>query len=51
MKVEDTEDPILDALDQDEEEDGDWDLPEKDPDREDDKDDEDAQFRTAVDGG
>tara|TARA_B100000315_G_C14195926_1_gene415417 strand:- start:29 stop:184 length:156 start_codon:yes stop_codon:yes gene_type:complete len=51
MKIEDSEDPILDALDRDEEEDGDWDLPEHDLDGEDDKDDEDAQFRTAVDGG
>jgi hypothetical protein len=51
MATEDNEDPILAVLDQDEHEDADWEEPEENPDSGDHKDDEDAQFRRAVDEG
>ncbi len=51
MVTEDNEDPILASLDQDEDEEADWEELEEDPDAGDHKDDEDAQFRRAVDEG
>lgn len=51
MTEEDIEDPILAALDQDDDEDVDWDDSGDGLDSEDDKDDEDAHFRRLVDAG
>ncbi len=51
MATEDNEDSILAALDQDEDEDADREEPEEKSDAGDHKDDEDAQFRRAVDEG
>ena len=49
MMEENNEDPMLVALDSEEDEDADWDEPDENLDAADDKDEEDAQFRRSVD--